>query len=81
MIKASATMTDKKGEGKLVILGLSAGNVQRLMAGQPIKVELDELIGEHSPRIAVLLVGGETEQSIESDLREHFTIGEVSSDG
>jgi hypothetical protein len=80
VIKAAARMRDENGEGRLVILGLSAANTQRLLAGQPIRVDLSELI-KTEPHVVVLLVGGETEQSIQSDLAQHFHLPKEGLDG
>lgn len=51
-----------------VILGLSDGNWARLRKGEPILVRLRELDPD-LPDIGVILLGGETEQSLAEDLR------------
>ncbi len=63
MIKAKS---DHPTRGPLFIFGLSAGNVQRLTAGQPIRIVLDEM-GVHGE---VFIMYGETEQSIIAELRK-----------
>ncbi len=63
MIKA----TGRTGDGKpLVVLGLSGENMTRLMADEPIPVDLGEL---GLPPMQVLLVGGRTEQAIVEQLK------------
>lgn len=58
MIKAMG----RTGDGQpLVLLGLSGENVTRLMADEPIKVDLAQMGG---PPILILLVGGRTEDEI-----------------
>lgn len=62
MIKASG----RTGDGRpLAILGLSGENVTRLMAGEPMVLELREL---GLPDVQVLLVGGRTEGDITAAL-------------
>lgn len=54
--------------GSLVLLGLSRVNVERLMAGQPIRVHGDDpAIG--LPGVTIVLMYGETEDAIEAELR------------
>lgn len=56
-----------KGAGKpLVVLGLSGENVTRLMAGEPILLNLAEL-GLPAQQIAIM--GGRTEADIAAELR------------
>ncbi len=63
MIKA----TGRTGDGTpLVVLGLSGENVTRLMADEPIHLNLADL---GLPAIEVLIVGGRTEESIVTDLQ------------
>lgn len=49
-----------------VILGLSRMNVERLMQDMPIRFDGAEV---GVPGITFVIVGGETEQAIEADLR------------
>lgn len=70
MIKAAG----RTGDGKpLVILGLSGENMTRLMAGEPIRLDLADL-GLRST--VVVIVGGRTENDIAADLAAHGLIGE-----
>lgn len=55
MIKARA--------GNLIILGLEAGNIDRLKEGKPMLVKLSEL-GVPNSNIAVAIVYGDTHQDI-----------------
>lgn len=65
MIKAGGTY-----EGDpLLILGLSAENYTRMLAGEPILLETGEL---GLPSMRVLLIGGRTEEAIAATLREHL---------
>ncbi len=66
MIKAA-------GKGPLgnftsVTLGISRGNWERLLANQPIVVDLRDIHPE-LPDLKVCLLGGETERDIYEDLR------------
>lgn len=53
----------------VVVLGLSGENMARLMAGEPIVVQLAEL---GLPAMKVLIVGGRTEETITAQLTEKF---------
>ena len=64
MIKARGTTADGR---PLLILGLSGENMTRLMANEPIRVELRDL---GLPAIQVVILGGRTEAQIVEDLRE-----------
>lgn len=67
MIKAAGrTATGKP----LLILGLSGENMTRLMAGEPILIDTDQLGHAFAgiPSLSVLVVGGRTEESIYADL-------------
>lgn len=61
MIKVRATI---KGQDTL-ILGLSRGNVERLLDNQPILINGREL----AVPFQILMVGNETEEDIMEDLR------------
>lgn len=66
MIRAKATGADGK---HVIVLGLSAENVKRLTAGQPIRVTGASI---NAPEIAsILIFAGGTEQGMEAVLREH----------
>lgn len=73
MIKGGTEFRDIRTDqtGKLLVIGLSAADVQRLMAGQPITFELSELF-DTDPAVRVLIVGGETQRSLASDLTKHL---------
>ena len=68
MIKALVTTP----KGPLVILGLSGENMTRLMADEPILVNLEDL---GLLPIQIAIVGGRTEGEIMSSLGEHFDLG------
>jgi hypothetical protein len=54
--------------GSLVLLGITRGNVERLMAGQPIRVSGDDpAIG--LPGVTLCIMFGETEDAIAGELR------------
>lgn len=64
MIKA----VGRKGDGTpLVILGLSGENMTRLMADEPIAVDLASM---GLPRTQIVIVGGRTEDAIAEKLKE-----------
>ncbi len=61
------------GDGQpLLVLGLSGENMTRLMAKEPIVLDLDTL---GLPGVRVLIVGGRTEDDILADLRAHNLLG------
>ena len=63
MIKA----TGRTGDGKpLLVLGLSGENATRLMADEPIRLNLADL---GLPPLEVVIVGGRTEADIERDMQ------------
>lgn len=65
MIKASG----ETGDGTpLLVLGLSAENCRRLLAGQPISV-LTEDVDPRLPALHIVLLGGETEGAIVAEMR------------
>jgi hypothetical protein len=66
MIKA--VMANAVGVPTGIVLGLSEENWRRLRAGQPIPVRLREL-HPTLPDLTVLLLGGDTEESLTADLR------------
>jgi ABC-type Fe3+-citrate transport system substrate-binding protein len=65
MIKAAATF----GKKKVLILGLSRENTERLHNGEPIKVDL-EALGLVGPD--VILFAGETEEEMKAELENQF---------
>jgi hypothetical protein len=64
-----ATVYDGRNPDPIVILGLSGENMARLMADEPILVNLAD-VGLPAQRIAV--VGGRTEADIAKQLKAHF---------
>lgn len=68
MIKALG----KNGDGRaLVMLGLSGENMTRLMAGEPIAIDMQaEFTGTEVPALHIVLVGGRDENTILTNLRE-----------
>lgn len=62
------------GDGRTVVgIGLSRENTELLLAGKPIHVHIEDWGGppEHAERLTgidLLIVGGETEESISLDL-------------
>ena len=65
MIKAAIL---KKDGGRILLFGLSKENLKRLQEDQPIHIFLSEL-GDYG-KDEVMIVYGETEQSIEADLKK-----------
>lgn len=65
MIKAAGT---RQGGGQFVAFGLSDENWARLRAGKPILVNLREMHPE-LPELSVMLLGGDTEDSLAEDFR------------
>lgn len=68
MIKASGGGADGT---PFLLLGLSAENCRRLVAGQPITVRADH-VDPRLPVLNVIVVGGATEESIAAELRHTF---------
>lgn len=66
MIKA--VMRDNSAQ-PVVLLGLSGENVTRLMAGEPIRIDLAEV---GIPGLKIALIGGRTEAHILAQLEQHF---------
>ena len=68
--------TGHTDDGRLILgFGLSKGNMDRLLAGQPIRVVVDAPLpggmGIAGMAVDVIIVGGETESSIEADFKKH----------
>lgn len=56
-------------QGPLVLLGLTGENVTRLMADEPVLVNLAEL---RLPPLRIALIGGRTEADIIRQLETHY---------
>ncbi|PZG20631.1 hypothetical protein [Nonomuraea aridisoli] len=69
MIKARGIARD--GQRPLALFGLSGENVTRLMAGEPISVNLADI---GLPDIQIVIVGGRTEQALAEQLGRHWNI-------
>ena len=67
-----AMLTNEHGR-KLLVFGLSKLNMGLLLAGQPIVVELENLHAS-LPEISIMLMGGEDEADMESELFERLNI-------
>lgn len=67
MIKA--LIRNPASGARIAVIGLSGENLTRLMAGEPILVDLADF---GLPSQGVALVGGRTEADIERDLRGAF---------
>ena len=52
-----------------ILLGLSAENITRLIADEPIRVDLAEL---GVPGLTIAIVAGRTEADIAAQLEQHF---------
>ncbi|SHI67379.1 hypothetical protein [Streptomyces sp. 3214.6] len=66
MIKA--LLRESAGQA-VVVLGLSGENMARLMADEPIVVQVAEL---GLPPMKILLMGGRTEEVMAAQLKERF---------
>lgn len=64
-------MIKARGDG-VVIFGLSRGNCERLLQAKPIRIDGSEV---GLPGLTIIIMGGETEQSMEADLRRMGAIG------
>lgn len=67
MIKA--IVSDDRHPGPMVVLGLSGENVTRLVAGEPILIDLAQL---GLPPQRVSIVYGKTEEAIVAELKTHL---------
>lgn len=81
MIKAFMKAESTGRGAPMILLGLSRGNMDKLLAGQPILVMCDQVAaqaGEEIPKLAVAIIGGETEESMFEELkREGFAFGHI----
>lgn len=56
-------------EGTVVVLGLSRTNAQLLLLGRPIAVKLSEMDPRLPPDLTVLIMGGENDDEMTTNLR------------
>jgi len=68
MVKASATSTEGK---HLVVLGVTRGNLTRLVNGDPILVKVSEEMGK--PADEVYIIFGETEKDLYDIVKRFIT--------
>lgn len=67
------------GEEKLLIIGLSATNVRRLLLKQPILIRR-EIHGDAVPEDwKIMILAGENEDAIVAELKQRGLVGEESS--
>lgn len=71
MLKAVATSKDGR---KLLVLGLSRRNMELLMENKPIVVDTARYGIEGGAHI--VLLGGETEESIQAEMAKHLKLPE-----
>lgn len=71
MVIASSETED----GTFLLLGLSAENVKRLQAGQPVRVSRESHGLAMPNRLVIAIVVGESEEAIGRDLRKAGLIG------
>lgn len=69
MIKARGKAEDGR---HFLILGLSRKNTEALLEGLPIAIDTVDLGVTDGPHI--LLVAGETEEDIQTELKNHFNL-------
>lgn len=60
----------KQGDDPAVLVGLSRKNAEELIKGHPIFKPKEET----GLPVTLIIVGGETEESIMAELKEHFNI-------
>lgn len=70
MIKFAGT--SKRGT-PLIGFGLSRANCEKLLAGQPIRISVDEMNPDLD--IEVIIFAGETEAAMHADFKKHGLIG------
>lgn len=58
------------GEKPILVIGLSAENASRLLAGQPIKIAAQTVAEMGLPEMEIVILGGPTEDGIAADLRK-----------
>lgn len=71
MIKATARTRDGR---PLLLLGLSGENITRLLAGEPVSIDVGQL-GESMPQMQIGIMYGKTENDIADQLRTAGLIG------
>ena len=70
MIKMLAT--NENGD-PILILGLSRANCEHLLAGKPIAFPTDRIPMTKAP-VHIIILGGETEQSIVDEMSKHVPL-------
>ncbi len=70
MIKAAAPGKDG---ARVLLLGLSRSNTDRLAAGKPIIINAVEMVAMGFPAMTIALLGGETEDAIVEEIRSAGT--------
>lgn len=70
MFKATSKMKDGR---PLLLLGLSGENITRMMADEPVSVDVGKLPG--MPQMQVVIIAGKTEDDIADQLRSAGLIG------
>lgn len=78
MIKALG----KSGDRPMLLFGLSRKNCELLLEGKPIKIDLQQMLEEAIKRhdlndAVVILMAGETEESITEELSKHTKLPPV----
>lgn len=64
MIKATSKMKDGR---PMLLLGLSGENITRMMANEPVSVDVGKLPG--MPKMQIVIMAGKTEEEIADRLR------------
>jgi len=65
MIKARLSTDDRE----ILLIGLSAENRKRLGEDQPIRITVEQMNELGLPLIEIVIMGGETEESMVAELR------------
>lgn len=69
--------SDLEAEGTLLVLGLSHENIKRLQDGKPIRVTRESHGLAVPAGLKLVIFTGETEASMEADLRKFGLIGDT----
>lgn len=71
MLKATSKMKDGR---PLLLLGLDGENIARLMAKEPIQIDVGPL-GDGMPELVIVITAGKTVEVLADDLRKAGLIG------